>query len=137
MIRAFAARVQSDSFRDLAAFLVVGGSGAVAFVLLSSLMIELNTGLPDWLVSALCWAGLIVPVYLGHRFVSFRSDAPHTQALPRYVAVQVLGLTLAALFSWIAYSVLGLPSLVGAVLVAGLTAGLNFVILRAWAFAHE
>jgi putative flippase GtrA len=135
MIRTLAARLQAGDLRDLAAFLLVGGTGAVLFILLSTLMIELRTGLPEWLVSAMCWAILIGPVYLGHRLFSFRSDAPHGRALPRYVAVQVLGLLLAAGFSWLAYAILGLPSFAGAVLVAGLTAGVNFVILKLWAFA--
>lgn len=136
MIRALAARVgQVGDLRDFVVFLLVGGSGALAFVLLSSLAIELDTGVPDWLVSALCWAALIGPVYLGHRFLSFRSDAPHRQALPRYVLVQLVGVSLAALFSYVAYAVLGFPSIVGATLVAGLTAGVNFLVLRLWAFA--
>jgi putative flippase GtrA len=136
MIRALAARAaQFGDLRDFAAFLLVGGSGAVAFIVLSTLMIELRTGAPDWLVSALCWAVLIMPVYLGHRAISFRSDAPHGQALPRYVLVQVVGVTLAAAFSYLAYHVLGLPSLVGAVSVAALVAGMNFSILKLWAFA--
>lgn len=136
MIRALAARAaQSGDLRDFAAFLFVGGSGAVAFIVLSSLMIEIRTGTPDWLVSALCWAALIVPVYHGHRAISFRSEAPHGRALPRYVLVQIVGVALAAAFSYLAYQMLGLPSLVGATMVAALVAGMNFAILKLWAFA--
>ena len=129
--------LQRSEVRDLFFFLLVGGSGALAFIALSSLMIELRTGAPDWVTSALCWAALIVPVYYGHRMLSFRSDAPHMQALPRYVLVQLIGVTLVALFSYLAYSIFGLPSIIGAVLVAGLTAGVNFVVLRVWAFARR
>jgi putative flippase GtrA len=136
MIRALAARAaQYSDFRDFFAFLLVGGSGAVAFIVLSSLMIELRTGAPDWLVSAFCWAALIVPVYLGHRSISFRSDAPHGQALPRYVLVQVVGVSLVAAFSYLAHHVLGLPSIAGATIVAVLVAGTNFAILKLWTFA--
>jgi putative flippase GtrA len=136
MIRALAARAaQNGDLRDFVAFLFVGGSGAVAFIVLSSLMIEVRTGAPDWLVSALCWAVLILPVYLGHRAISFRSDAPHGQALPRYVLVQVVGVTLAAAFSYLAYHVLGFPSIAGAATVAVLVAAANFAILKLWAFA--
>ena len=136
MIRALAARAaQLGDLRDFVAFLFVGGSGAVGFILLSTFMIELRTGAPEWLVSGLCWAAMIGPVYLGHRAISFRSDAPHTQALPRYIMVQLMGVTLAAIFSYVAHGVLGLPSLAGSVAVAGLTAGVNFAILKLWAFA--
>jgi putative flippase GtrA len=126
---------QPNALRDLILFLLVGGTGAVAFIALSSALIELHTGLPEWMVSALCWAALIGPVYLGHRILSFRSSAPHGQALPRYILVQLCGVTLAALFSFLCYRVLGFSSIVGAALVAVFTAGMNFFVLRLWAFA--
>jgi hypothetical protein len=41
------------------------------------------------------------------------------------------------LFSYLVYAVLGLTSVVAATLVIGLTSGLNFVVLRGWAFARR
>lgn len=119
---------------ELAAFLCIGLSGMVGFIALSSLVLGLPTGLPDWFVSACCYAAFIVPVYLLHRRFSFASDAPHTQALPRYVAVQAMALILATLFSFLAYGVLSFPTLFAAMFVAIMTSGVNFVVLRAWAF---
>lgn len=123
-------------FEELVLFILVGASGAIGFVLLSTTMQAMPTGLPRWVVSALCYAACIGPVYLSHRRFSFQSGAPHRQALPRYVAVQGMALTLAALFSYVAYGVLSAPALAGSVLVVGLTSGVNFIILRGWAFAH-
>jgi putative flippase GtrA len=122
--------------RDLLGFILVGGSGAVAFVVLSTLMIGLRTGIAEWIVSALCWVALIGPVYLGHRMWSFRTGATHRQALPRYIAVQALGIVMASVFSYLCYRVLGLSTALAAVLVTALTSGVNFAILRAWAFAE-
>lgn len=119
----------------LVSFVIVGGSGAAAFVVLSSVAMALPTGQPRWLVSAICYALLILPVYLLHRRFSFRSEAPHGHAFPRYVAVQVAGLVLAASFSFVAYGVFALPTVAAALLVVGLTAGVNFFVLRHWAFA--
>jgi putative flippase GtrA len=120
---------------QLLSFLIIGGGAALAFMLFSTLAIALLPGPPRWVVSSGCYALFIVPVYLLHRRFSFRSDAPHSRALPRYVTVQICGLALAAAFSFVAYGVLGLPSLVAAALVIGLTSGVNFMILRLWAFA--
>lgn len=120
---------------QIAAFAMVGGTAAVGFAGLSSVLIELRTGIPDWVVSALCYAAFIVPVYLAHRRLSFRSDAPHGMALPRYVAVQLIALALAAVFSFVFYDVFRVQALAAALLVIGLTSSLNFMILRAWAFA--
>jgi putative flippase GtrA len=122
---------------ELVSFLFVGGMAALCFVGLSMLMIDLRTGVPEWMVSVLCYAVFIVPVYLAHRRVSFRSNAPHSVALPRYVAVQLTALTLAALFSYVCYSVLGMQTATAALLVIVLTSGVNFAVLKLWAFAHR
>lgn len=120
---------------QVAAFVLVGGTAAVCFAALSAALIELRTGIPDWVVSALCYAAFIVPVYLAHRRLSFRSDAPHGMALPRYVVVQLVALALAAIFSFVFYDVFHVQALGAALLVIGLTSSLNFMILRTWAFA--
>lgn len=122
---------------ELISFILVGGTAALSFVGLSMLMVSVRTGLPDWLVSAACYAVFIVPVYLAHRSFSFRSNAPHAVALPRYIAVQLSALALAAVFSFLCYSLLGLQTAVAAVLVIGLTSAVNFVVLKVWAFAHR
>ena len=40
--------------RQLLSFLIVGGSGAAAFVTLSSLAIGAHSGIANWIVSAIC-----------------------------------------------------------------------------------
>jgi putative flippase GtrA len=128
---------QSSAAASLVPFLLVGGLAALCFVGLSTLMVGLRTGIPDWLMSALCYAIMIVPVYLAQRRFAFRTGVPHRLALPRYITVQVVGLALAALFSFICYRLLGMPSPVAASLVIILTSGINFALLRLWAFAES
>lgn len=123
-------------FGGLFAFIAIGGAGAATFVLLSTGMIWLETGLDDWVVNTACYAGLILPVYLLHRRYSFDSDAPHAQALPRYMAVQAMALLLAAAFSFVAHGVLAIPTMLASMLVIALTSGVNFMVLRGWAFAR-
>lgn len=118
-------------------FLVIGGGAALAFVALSSLVLGLGLPLADWIASALCYAAFIVPVYLLHRRFSFASSAPHERALPRYVAVQMVGLGLATLFSFVAYGVVGLPTLAASLLVIALTSAVNFLVLKVWAFGER
>ncbi len=106
------------------------------FICPSLLMIDLK-GLPDRVVSALCHAAFIVPVHLAGRLYSFGSRAPHAVALPRYVAVQLSALTLAAIFSYVCYNLWGLETAAAAFIVIGLTFGVNFIVLKLWAFAHK
>jgi putative flippase GtrA len=120
---------------QLFAFLVIGGAAAVAFIGVSAAAVAMFETQPAWLVSSLCYAGFIVPVYLLHRRYAFQSATAHSRALPRYVAVQLSGLGLATLFSFVAYGVVGLPTLSAAIVVTVLTSGINFLILRRWAFA--
>jgi putative flippase GtrA len=119
---------------DLFSFLIIGGVSALGFVLLSGFVIGLETGIADWIVSSLCYALFVLPAYMAHRRFSFRSDAPHAHALPAYVTVQLAGIGLAALFSYVAYGVVGLPAFFASTLVIVLTAGVNFMVLKLWAF---
>jgi putative flippase GtrA len=120
---------------ELGWFVLVGGGAALALAAVTTATISLRTGVPDWVMGALCYAAFIGPVYLLHRRLSFRSDAAHGQAFPRYVAVQVSAIVLVSLFSFICYSVLGVQTAIGSVIVLGLTAGVNFAVLKLWAFA--
>jgi putative flippase GtrA len=119
---------------QLLSFLAIGGTAALSFVAVSAVAVAAIQGVPSWLVSALCYAAFIVPVYLLHRRFAFRSSTEHGRALPRYVAVQLCGLMLATAFSYLAYGIMGMPTLIAAVLVIGLTSGVNFLVLRRWAF---
>lgn len=130
-------RAVSAPLGGLLAFLVVGGAGAVAFVLLSTAMIGLDTGFAAWTVNAACYAALVGPVYLLHRRYSFQSSAAHSQALPRYMAVQAMALLLAAAFSHIVHGMLSVPTLIASVVVIGLTSAVNFMVLRSWTFARS
>lgn len=132
-----AAGQQSPLLAELLSFLTIGGTAAVSFVGVSAAAVAAFGSLPAWLVSALCYALYVIPVYLLHRRFSFRSDTAHAKALPRYVAIQLVGVVLAAGFSWLAYGIVGLPTAVAALLVIGLTSGANFVVLRLWAFSHS
>ena len=123
-------------FGGVFSFIGVGAGGALAFVVLSTLMITLNPGAPEWVVNAACYASTILPVYLLHRRFSFDSDASHWQALPRYLAVQGMALVLAALFTFVIHGVLALPTVFASMLVIMLTSGVNYVVLRSWAFAR-
>jgi putative flippase GtrA len=129
-------RPEAPLFGGLIAFIGIGAAGAATFVVLSTALIWLGTGVADWIVNAACYAGLIVPIYLLHRRYSFDSDAPHGQALPRYMAVQGMALVLAALFSFVVHGVLDMPALPASILVITLTSGVNFMVLRSWAFAR-
>jgi putative flippase GtrA len=118
-------------------FIGIGAAGAAAFVLLSTLVMWIDPYAERWMINAACYAATILPVYLMHRRYSFDSDASHVQAFPRYLAVQAMALVLAAVFSFVINGVFSLPTFFASILVIGLTSGVNFLVLRSWAFARS
>lgn len=124
--------------RDALAFLAVGGSAAVAYVCISSFVLESGTfelSWPDWIVSGLIYAAFVPVVYFAHRIISFRSDVPHGRAFPRYVTAQILGLGVATALSFFVYQMVGLPAIFGSAIVIGLTSLFNYFVLRGWTFS--
>jgi len=134
MLADFSTAPSRSILAELGAFLGIGLGAMLGFVALSGWAMTLSVDLPAWAVSALCYAAFIGPVYLLHRRFSFGSDAAHATALPRYAAVQGMALLLASLFSFIAYGMLSVPGMLASTLVIVLTSGVNFVVLRSWAF---
>lgn len=116
-------------------FVLIGGGAAASFVVVSSVLVALLPMVEAWIISAACYGAYILPVYLLHRRFTFASDVTHWQALPRYVAVQAMALLLATLFGYLFHGTLGLPSLPAAILVIALTSGVNYLVLKGWAFA--
>lgn len=116
-------------------FLGVGGAAAVAYAALAALMTR--AGVAPWIASAFCYAVLIPVVYWTQRRVTFRSNRPHSEAFPRYVATQALGLNLAVFLPLLAPKFAsGQPLVFFAAVVAGIS-GLNFILLKFWTFASR
>jgi putative flippase GtrA len=122
--------------RSALAFLVIGGGGALGYIVLTSLVLPSVDEANRWLVSALIYAAFVLPVYLLHRRFSFSSQTEHRKALPRYIAVQAMAVLLATVFSFAFHSTGVVPVWLASTFVAGLTAGVNFTVLKAWAFAQ-
>jgi putative flippase GtrA len=123
-----------ETARSGIAFLAVGGGAAVIFIVLSTAILSMNTGIPRWLASALCYALLVGPVYLAHHKITFRSRQRHTEALPKYLATQALAVVVSAVIAVPVYHLLHLEPLPGSILVTVLTSIGSFVVLKLWTF---
>ena len=117
-------------------FLVVGGvSTAVHYVVLAA-VVELLGG------SAVFGSGVgfavgAVVSYLLNRSHTFRSDAPHAQAIARFVVVLGVGLGLnLLLMQWFTAS-WGWPYLLAQMLTTGLVLFWHFAGHALWSFTHR
>ena len=119
---------------ELARFLVVGGGGAVVNYFMVQWGLNAFPNLYKPIITVTCHALLIVPVYLLQRSFTFRSDADHVQAFPKYFTPQLVSLGINFTISTIIFPIFHIDNKIGAILVIGLTSILSMLALKFWAF---
>ena len=126
--------IRSGALRELFLFLLIGGSGAVAYTALN--VFWTKSGIPPALSVVITICLLIPPVYfLQHRF-TFQSGRNHLSAFPRYAGTQLLGNLIAiAIAATIPQPIKANP-VTAYVLLSAIVAAINYGILKFWAFRH-
>ncbi len=118
-------------------FGAIGGGAAFFYVLLSNWALGHFNNIAKPIISALCYALFILPVYLlQHRF-TFNNEAKHISAFPKYIMVQMLSLAFSYIFGEFALNYLQLPNFIGSVVVIVLTSMGSFIALKIWAFRKK
>lgn len=119
--------------RRIAVFVTVGLGAAIVYFL--SAMALLRIGIrPAALASLVAYGISGVFSYLGHRLLTFQSDAPHRQALPRFVLVNIAGYLIAVVVPLLLTDVLNWPPLIATVLVCVAVPAMNFILLTMFVF---
>jgi putative flippase GtrA len=106
-----------------------------AIIQYSTLAIGVSLGIGA--VSASC-AGYVLGAFTGYvlnRGYTYASQAAHVSAVPRFVAVILVGLVLNALFMHLLHGYLGWHYLLAQVLTTGITMIWNFTAHRHWTFS--
>lgn len=121
--------------RSVWRFLLVGGTAAAVHEAVVLALVEAGWLLP-WQANLPAFALAWCVSYTGHRSLTFASDRPHREALPRFLGVSLLGLALnqalyVALLRWTP-----LHYAVALFITLAAVAVLTYVLARAWAFAH-
>ena len=117
-------------------FLFVGGiSTSVHYIVLALIVEVLHHSAV--LGSGVGFAGGAVVSYLLNRSHTFRSDAPHAQAVKRFVIVLGVGLGLNLLLMHLFTSRWGWPYLLAQMLTTGLVLFWHFAGHALWSFAHR
>jgi putative flippase GtrA len=121
---------------DFSRFLVSGGTAA----LVHWLVLWVGVSLAGWEGTISTTFGFIVAAtisYLLNYFWTFRSDATHLYALPRFLAVAVTGLLLnAGIFASIYYG-LAVHYMLAQLVATGTVLFWNFFLQRAWSFRYR
>jgi len=117
-------------------YIVAGGiATAVHYAVLIALVELLDfSAAPSAAFGTLCGAGVS---YLLNRCMTFAgSGAGHVQALPRFLAIALLGALLNGLLVWIGVQQFGWHYLLAQALATVLVMGLTFRLNRLWTFAQ-
>jgi putative flippase GtrA len=114
-------------------FIAVGGS-AVAVHWSVAVTLVTFAGLGPFVANAIgFWVGFVAS-FLGHRRLTFRSEAPVASSLGRYVLLACLGLLLNEAGLWLMLATTPLPYPVALVLVIGAVAVVTYFSSKRWVF---
>ncbi|WP_352868576.1 GtrA family protein [Mesorhizobium sp. M1409] len=119
-----------DLIRRLCAFGAIGLGSALGYIVVSTALVHL--GYRPWIVSPLVYGACIPFAYLGQRNLTFRSKSDHSSSLPKYLAIQFVGLALATAIPAVVSG--NVPPAVLFMIVTGLVAATNYILLARWAF---
>jgi len=123
----------SGQLRELLMFLLVGGTGALIYVVLNVVFVA-GAGMRPSLAILLTLAILIPPTYLAQRRLTFQSERPHSDAFPRYIGTQVIGNGIGLLGAELFPDTLRAYPLLAFGVTAVVVASTNYACLKFWAF---
>src|SRR4029079_8295671 len=107
----------------------VGIVSTVAYLGVSSALTHW-AGLHPGIASFLAYFVSATISYVGHRNVTFRSDAPHQRTLPSFIVVSLTGLALAAIIPKILLDNRGVPPDAAFVTVSIVVAAVTYGALK-------
>lgn len=123
----------NKDYRQLFFFLIIGSSGALAYVLLNTWALSVFK-YEKHIISTSVYACLILPIYLLQRRFSFESTESVAKTLPKYIFTHIIGMLLTYFISDVVFTTLGLPDFWGSIASICATSALSFVLLKVWAF---
>jgi putative flippase GtrA len=115
-------------------YFLVGGSTALVYIFVCVLLTRL--GMPAGLASVAGYLLVIPPAYFGQKILTFRSSAWHRIAVPKYLALQLVG-SIAGYFLSNRLARAGLPDWAVFGAVAIMVAVTNFLALKYWTFRAQ
>jgi putative flippase GtrA len=124
----------SAAIGRLLRFTAVGLAAMAAYAVLVTLLSAVGLS-PQWLASGAAYALAAVWSYIGHRRFSFRSDAPHAVAGPRFVVVTLTGQALAIAIPAAITDLAGYPGHLATILVCLICPGVSFILNSSFVFA--
>lgn len=124
---------QQGHGRSVPAFAAVGLTATAVHAAIG-LTLESLTPLSAFTANLIAFSVAFLVSYFGHKRFSFRSDAAHRRALPRFLAVALTGLALNQAIVLVMVNLMGWPYAVALICIILTVPALTYVLSRAWAF---
>jgi putative flippase GtrA len=127
-------RPDIETMARLGRFTLVGLAAMAAYAVLVTAFGAFGLT-PAWLASGAAYAVAAVWSYIGHRRFSFRSDAAHRVAGPRFAVVTAVGQGLAILIPAVISDIAGHPAYLATLAVCIVCPGVSYALNSAFVFA--
>ena len=118
----------------LSKFLLVGGVGAVAYIIGSTLLTFL--GFDSWASSVTTYICLTPIIYSIQKKFVFKSNLTHGKSFPRYLAIQCIGISFAVVLPYV-LGKFAIDPVISFICVVLLTALTNYSLQLIWAFGMD
>ena len=120
--------------RNFVRFVLVGGTTTLCQYIVLTLLVEL-LHVKAHVASATGYGVGAVVSYLMNRFWTFKSDVPHAQSLPRFIAMIGIGLLLSFIIMRVRVDFAGIYYLLAQVLTTGIVMVSNYLLSASWVFS--
>ena len=116
-------------------FLMVGGTTTLIHYLILFILVRM-AGVNEVTASTVGFVSSAVLNYWFNRSFTFQSNRRHTQALPRFILVALIGMLINAFVVWVAVLVLAFNLILGQLLATGCAMVWSFIANKLWAFSN-
>jgi putative flippase GtrA len=131
----FASQIGSKSLWELARYLVMGGIGALSYLLFSNLYDWL--GAPTHLSPLYAWLSGLIIVYFGHMKFTYRVKARHKQMVFRFLVMQSYNLAMSTVSTVVVRDWLHFPYFVASVVALATTVPVLFLLGKFWVYQPD
>jgi putative flippase GtrA len=115
----------------------VVGVGCAALYAALAWMLTTVGGMTPVMASVSAYTAAGVVSYLGQKLFTFRSDAPHADAAPRFLAVFLVGIVIATAAPMLMTDRMRLPPLAAIVFTCGVVPLINYAVLGRLVFRRD
>ncbi len=117
-------------------YFIVGLSAALLFLAVSEVVRRVADVDPA-AAAAIGFLASLLPAFVGHRFLTFKSDRDVASEIRRFVVTSILLFLLTVLFTYVLSNVLLLHPFFSFILTATFVPAVNFIVLKFYVFASR